>query len=389
MRILFVADGRSPTALNWISYFVEQGDEVHLASMFPCEPDLKMESLTMVPAVFSGAAGLGGGPATRSIKRLAGAGLRTRVRQLLGPMMLKRGAGVLRNLIEEVQPDMVHAMRIPFEGMLAAKALEGVGIPLVVSVWGNDFTLHAASSRRMAKETRQVMRRADGLHTDTQRDKELANEWSFGPGKESVVLPGGGGIRSALFYPPETPPKEAVVINPRGLRAYIRNDTFFAAIPLVLAEMPEARFVCPAMAGEAEAEMWVEKYGLGEAVELLPMQSRAQMGELFRRSQVVASISEHDGTPNTLLEAMACGCFPVAGDIESLREWLRDGENGLLVDPGSIQELAEAMLKGLRDSGLRETAATANEALVAERAEFDQVMARAAVFYKQFYKESM
>ncbi|MDH3944880.1 MAG: hypothetical protein OEV06_12370, partial [Anaerolineae bacterium] len=113
MRILFVADGRSPTALNWISYFVEQGDEVHLVSMFPCEPDLKMESLTMVPAVFSGAAGLGGGPATRSIKRLAGAGLRTRVRQLLGPMMLKRGAGVLRNLIEEVQPDMVHAMRIP------------------------------------------------------------------------------------------------------------------------------------------------------------------------------------------------------------------------------------------------------------------------------------
>jgi hypothetical protein len=32
MKILYVADGRSPIAQNWIRYFAERGDEVYLAS---------------------------------------------------------------------------------------------------------------------------------------------------------------------------------------------------------------------------------------------------------------------------------------------------------------------------------------------------------------------
>ena len=41
-------------------------------------------------------------------------------------------------------------MRVPFEGMLAARALRGVSVPLVVSIWGNDFTLFAAGSPQIA-----------------------------------------------------------------------------------------------------------------------------------------------------------------------------------------------------------------------------------------------
>ena len=57
MRILFVADGRSPIALNWIRYFVDCGDEVHLASTFPCRPELALASLSIVPVAFSQSAG--------------------------------------------------------------------------------------------------------------------------------------------------------------------------------------------------------------------------------------------------------------------------------------------------------------------------------------------
>jgi hypothetical protein len=53
MKILFVADGRSPIALNWLRYFVERGDEVHFASTFACQPDLKLASLELVPVAFS------------------------------------------------------------------------------------------------------------------------------------------------------------------------------------------------------------------------------------------------------------------------------------------------------------------------------------------------
>ncbi|HEY4718004.1 MAG TPA: hypothetical protein VIH14_03230, partial [Anaerolineales bacterium] len=57
MRLLFVADGRSPTALNWIEFFTGGDHEIHLASTYPCQPELKLASLHMVPVAFSAAAG--------------------------------------------------------------------------------------------------------------------------------------------------------------------------------------------------------------------------------------------------------------------------------------------------------------------------------------------
>jgi hypothetical protein len=54
MRLLFVADGRSPIALNWLRYFVERGDEVYLASTFACQPEIRLAGLEIVPVAFSG-----------------------------------------------------------------------------------------------------------------------------------------------------------------------------------------------------------------------------------------------------------------------------------------------------------------------------------------------
>ena len=68
------------------------------------------------------------------------------------------------------------------------------------------------------------------------------------------------------------------------------------------------------------------------------------MADVFRRAQIVASPSIHDGTPNTLLEGIACGCFPVAGDLESIREWITPDENGLLFDSNDPQSIAKAIV---------------------------------------------
>jgi glycosyltransferase involved in cell wall biosynthesis len=106
------------------------------------------------------------------------------------------------------------------------------------------------------------------------------------------------------------------------------------------------------------------------------------MADLFRKAQVVVSPSTHDGTPNTLLEAMACGCFPVAGDLESIREWITPGVNGLLIDPDDAQALAEAILLALERPDLRKRAVQANIELVAHRAQYGKVMREAELFYK-------
>jgi glycosyltransferase involved in cell wall biosynthesis len=223
----------------------------------------------------------------------------------------------------------------------------------------------------------------DGLHADCQRDIYLARQWGFASDKPTLVTPGNGGIRADVFFPPQPLQTAPLVINPRGFRSYVRNDTFFKSIALVLAEKPETRFVCASMAGETQAQKWIQELGVESAVELLPPLPHEQMADVFRRASLIVSPATHDGTPNTLLEAMACGCFPVAGDLESIREWITPEINGLLVDPADPSALAAAMLRGLNDPGLRARAAQANAQIIAGRAEYGANMQRVAGFYDE------
>ena len=79
------------------------------------------------------------------------------------------------------------------------------------------------------------------------------------------------------------------------------------------------------------------------------------MAGIFRRAQIVASPSIHDGTPNSLLEGIACGCFPIAGDLESIREWITPNENGLLFDlPARVPSRT---VLAIENKNLREKAA--------------------------------
>lgn len=390
MRLLFVVDGRSPIALNWIRYFIRRQDEVHLASTFPCQPEPGLASFEVIQVAFSGvkgtpaqeAVGMTDKSSSRSKKSLSNRiplGLRTGLRQWLGPLTIPSAARRLAEYAHRVQPDLVHAMRIPYEGMLAAQA--NLPYPLVISIWGNDFTLHARSNPWMAAATRQALGRCSALHTDCRRDLRLAGEWGFPAGRPSVVLPGNGGVQTEVFYPPDERAASPIVINPRGLRAYVRNDTFFQSVPQVLERLPQARFICPGMAGQPEAIRWVDKLNLGQQVELLPFQSQAEMAGLFRSAQVAVSPSTHDGTPNTLLEAMACGCFPIAGDIESIREWITPKENGSLIDPGDPTSLADAIVSAFSNTDLRERAARTNHDLILQRAEYFSTMSQASKFY--------
>ena len=378
MRILFVADGRSPIAQNWIRHFAERADEVYLASTFACSVDFPLKGLETVPVAFSAYKKASQHPGTAPARTV---GLRTAIRQWFGPITVRRASDRLRGFIERVNPDLVHAMRIPYEGMLAADAYTGV--PLIVSTWGNDFTLHAPSTPLMDHYTRWTIQVADALHADCQRDVRLASEWGLSDKKPALITPGNGGIRTELFYPPAQPVEEPIIINPRGVRPYVRNDMFFKAIPLVLEKQPRAKFIFALMAGEAQALHWIEELKITGAVELLPPLSRTQMADAFRRAQIVASPSLHDGTPNSLLEGMASGCFPIAGDLESIREWILPSENGLLFNANDPRSIADAILTAIENKNLRTKAAGLNQEIIAARAEYKHTMQRVEEFYRR------
>ena len=377
MRLLFVIDARSPIAMNWVRHFIERGDDVFIASTFAVNLDLPIKQLEVVPVAFSSVKKAGQRPGPASSRTL---GLRTKIRHWLGPLTIRRSAQRLRDFINEVKPDLVHAMRIPYEGMLAADAY--TGIPLIVSIWGNDFTLHGPSTTMMKHYTQWAMQVADGLHSDCHRDVRLAKEWGFGVDKPSLVAPGNGGIRTDVFYPPEKLVEEPVILNPRGVRQYVRTDQFFKAIPLVLKKHPNAKFMCTSMAGEPQALEWIREYQIEHAVELLKPMPNMEMANVYRRAQILCSPSIHDGTPNTLLEGMACGCFPVVGDLESIREWITQNENGLLCNSNDARSIADAIIQAIENKNLRERAAGLNNEIIATRAEYKNNMSKAEEFYK-------
>jgi glycosyltransferase involved in cell wall biosynthesis len=405
MKIAFIVDAQSPIASNWMSYFIKRGHEVHILSTYG----------GLTPQSCLGAAShstfqIGTSASARARQTTSGAparpAIRDRVASSIRDSRLSQPAALglvsitaakalhiapaVRARLDTIRPDIVHALRIPCEGILAARA--DAAFPLIVSTWGNDLTLFARYHPWLGRLTRQTLRRADALLSDCYRDAHLAVRWGFAPTKPSAVLPGAGGIQADIFYP-AAPAQELrsslgiadgvpVVINPRGFRGYVRNDTFFRAIPLVLEKYPETVFLCTAMQGNATAERWMSDLGIDKSVRLLPRVPREHMADSFRLAQVTVSPSTHDGTPNTLLEAMACGCFPVAGDIESVREWITDGANGLLFDPTDPEALASAVLRGLDDAPLRRGAQANNLRLIAERAEYNRVMAQAEAFYE-------
>ncbi len=375
MRLLFVADGRSPIARQWIRYFVDRGEEVYLASTYPAKPDLPLAGFRFIPVAFSQFAKASTGAPLPSSPTW-----RTHLRHWLAPLTLPLSARRLRQWAEQIRPQLIHALRIPYEGMITAGAR--LSSPWLVSVWGNDFTLHAPSSPLLSAWTRYTLRTTHALHADCQRDIRLAHTWGLAAERPTLVIPGNGGVQRTIFFPPPFPIESPVIVHPRGLRAYIRNDLFFQAARMVLQRVPQARFLCIGMAGYPRIENLVHTSGLESAITLLPVLPHFKMAEIYRQASIILSPSVHDGTPNSLLEGMACGAFPVAGDLESIREWIDHERNGLLYPATQAQAMADALYRAIADPLLRQRAREYNLELIACRADYETCMAQAYDFYR-------
>lgn len=399
MKILVVADGRSPTARSWIKGLQEIGLEVSLVSTYPCAPFEGVDYLQVLPVAFARFAGsqVSTGTHIRQknsvLRKLVGIfrNVLVSTRYTLGPLTCGLFKKKFLKIIQEVNPDIVHALRLPFEGMLASYTPKN--IPLIVSTWGNDITLHARRNRLMGRYTRIVLDRANGLMADTGREIRLAGELGFDANIPTLVVPGSGGIdldrilqKHELSSELEKtiPAGVPLIINPRGFRpGSVRNDVFFQAAAKVVKDRPEVHFVCAAMAGQKEAENWVRRLGIEKNVHLLPYLTQERLWALFQRCMITVSVSEYDGTPNTLLEAMALGCFPICGDIESIREWIIDGENGLLIDPTDPDKLADAIRKALENGKLRESAGKKGLEIIKNRADRRKTEKLISEYYKR------
>jgi len=398
-HICLIADGRSPTTVRWIQMLEKWGFKISLVSTYPMLDELDVDQTFILPVAFSNAGKSQNNPTiTSPHKKLPFRKqliqqfrpLVMQIRYNLGPSTISKFGRIYQKIIADIKPDIVHALRIPYEGMLGKYT--PAEIPYLVSIWGNDFTLHANANKQMAFQTRDVMNRADGVLADTIRDINLSFFWGLNHGKPTLVVPGGGGIsfeeidasKKENFFENDDSHKGPVIVNPRGIRSYAQTDVFFQALPMLLTRYPEVKIYCPAMEGKIEAIKWVNQLNLQKSVTLLPSIPQKKLWSLFHQTDISISLTSHDGTPNTLLEAMACGCLPIAGDIESLREWITPGVNGLLVELNKPQALADGIMSVIQNPEFKQKAALTNSIRIKEKAEINQVHQRIIEFYQRF-----
>jgi len=131
------------------------------------------------------------------------------------------------------------------------------------------------------------------------------------------------------------------------------------ALALLKEELPDCRLQI-AGDGPQRPELidLIRELDLSQTAELLGWQEPGSIIPLLSTAavlavpSVVATDGDRDGIPNVILEAFACGIPVVASNLEGISEVVRDGETGLLVEPGNSKQLASAIRQVLTDKNI-------------------------------------
>ena len=133
------------------------------------------------------------------------------------------------------------------------------------------------------------------------------------------------------------------------IRGWKGHNYFLEAIPLILQELPKARFVIVGDGpGFEEIKSKVKLAGIGNKVDLLGHRDDIPPIMAALDVQVLASF-EGEGTPQVIPQAFAMKTPIVATKIASIPELLGNGERGVLIEPKNALSLAEGVLKLIRN----------------------------------------
>jgi glycosyltransferase involved in cell wall biosynthesis len=330
MRILVFGDGSLGHTRRWAGFFHERGHEVLLLSFESVEG-------SAVPA-----------------RRLA-ARMPTKLLGFLSALP------AIRAETRRFRPDVVSALYLGGYGLVAS--LCGAR-PLAATSLGSDLLVDYPSSAIHRLQIDRVLRRADLVITDAEELSRLAAR--AGARK---ILKAYMGVDERVFHPAAAgaPPGRPRIVSTRNLYPVYDVGLLVEAAPLVLEERDASFAVCGDGPERTRLERRVASLGLAGHFTFAGRLDPASLARELREAAVYVSTSRSDSTSVSLLEAMACGAFPVVTDLPANREWIVDGENGIVLPRRDPRALAEAVLSVLGDDPLRTSARARNERIIRER----------------------
>lgn len=362
MRICYVANPHSIHVQRWVRHFADRGHEVHLINA-------RSTPAVALPGVILHQA---------------------RPFPLLRLRNLTLGLAI-RRLVRQIEPDLLHAQQISPDGWLAAMA----GFhPLLLTAWGSDLFLGPSVGRRFRLLIHWALRTADYVTCVSESLAQAARAlgadpaklevapWgvdteTFGPAAGSAALPAQLGLGPG-----------PIVLSIRAVRPIYNPLDLAQAIPHVLERVPGSQFVIRTYSYEPDLlsrfQTVVEESGAAGSVHYIgALPDDQAIAALYRLATVAVSVPSSDGTPVSVLEAMACGTVPVLSDLPSLREWVQDGREALLVRAGNVPAIAAAITRLLVDEPLRRELRANGLELIRQRGDRRVWMAHAEETYEK------
>ena len=268
----------------------------------------------------------------------------------------------LRQLMQQVRPDYVMAYTIKpvIYGMLAAAS---TGVPnraALITGLGYAFQDSEGSTKQnlIRRVTRQLYARAlsaaDLTFFQNEDDQKLFTDLGIiRPGQNTVVV-NGSGVNTEKFSPQPLPEGDEVhflligrLLKDKGVREYVE------AARRVKQQYPQAVFNLvgfldsnPSSVTQQELDQWVNEGTVkfwGKLSDVRPA---------INACHVFVLPSYREGTPRTVLEAMATGRAIITTDAPGCRQTVEHGYNGWLVPVQSAEKLAEAMERFLSEPAL-------------------------------------
>ena len=259
----------------------------------------------------------------------------------------------VRRLLKSFQAQVVLAFFGVPGGVIAWLVNKSHHIPYLVSLRGGDVpgfrpydfgTYH----RLVAPLLHRVWRDAGGLVANSQGLRSLALQ--FEPDAHIELIP--NGVDLATFYTVDRAWSPARllsvgrVVHQKGLDLALH----------ALAELKDLEWDW-VIAGDGpkrvELEAMADHLGLASRVRWAGWQSRQELLSLYHQANLFVFPSRHEGMPNALLEAMACGLPVIASQIAGNEELVVPGKTGGLFPAESVESLREALRWMIPDAQLR------------------------------------
>lgn len=250
------------------------------------------------------------------------------------------GAAVLGELLAERRIGHLHVHFAFGAAGVALLLKELTGMPYSLSIHGSDVLLPQPLQAEKLKRASFIISNCH-FHVDA-----LKKRFPVLESQKFHVVRLGLDLMSPFWstYTAVTPAPPLKILNIGRLLPVKAQEILIYACACLKRQGLE--FICQ-IAGEgprrSALEAMIGELGLNDHVRLIGPQYEAEIADLLEWSHVMVLSSKSEGTPMTVIEAMAKARPAIAPDITALPEMIEDGRTGFLFQPESAESLADKL----------------------------------------------